>query len=169
MKTGVIELEKPEMTRKGKELNYELIIDAPRDFASKTKMDANLMPKYFKTDMLWMKSFSGKIEPGEEMRMVFEDRDGNEYTSRTKFTEITPNEMAKYELETGNMPGKKIMVKESFEDYKGKTKYTVRMTFEEEEDLYKLMDIGWHLAWTEYITRFGNLVSEMLKEEKVPK
>lgn len=157
----------PEIERKGRAISFNLIIDAPRNFTGNMRSDPNLLPKYFRTDSVWTKSFKGEIRPGGNIELVFEDKDGNEYTSRTNFIEVVPNERVKYEIESSLLPGKKILTTESMEDYLGRTKYVVTMIFERDEDLYKMMDIGWHLRWSEYMARFGKLVSETLREEEI--
>lgn len=157
-------MKKPEMIRAGKELAYSLIIDAPKELVWNTRINPDLVPKYFMTDKIATKSYTSDFRVGGEAKLIMTDQKGKERTNDILYLEIKPNRRARYELLTDFLPGKKLMAEESVEDYMDGTMYKVKLDFEEAEDLYRMMDVGWHLLFREYIARFGALVEEMNEE-----
>ncbi len=163
-----VNMKKPEMTRSGKTLNYRMRIEAPVEAVYEARTNLSLVPKYFHTDRVKTKSIDGDFRKGGKIKLVMEDLEGNRIESDSKFLEIEPKKRVKYEIETTHMPGKKFWIEEWGDDEKNRTVYNVRVSFNQEEDLYRMMDIGWHLSWIEYISRFGRFVEDMQHGEKVP-
>ncbi len=161
-------MKKAMMTRKGKELSYNLVIDAPVDLVYEIRTDPRLVHRYFRTEDLKTKSFQSDLRIGGRLKLVLVDSRGKERVSEGMFLEVVPKSMVRYELETSAIPGKMLIVDEWLTDKGEKTDYNVRISFEEESDLYSAMDTGWHLSWVEYVTRFGRLVEAVHNEQKVP-
>lgn len=159
---------KPEMHRSGNTLTYSLEIDAPKDMVWQLRTDTKLMPKYYKTGKISAVKVSVDMREGGKIELVLKDDEGNEHTSVGKFMEIKPYESSNYELETHILPGKKFDVKEYFEEVGHKTRYNMKFTFDQEEDLYRMMDVGWHLMIAEYMTTFGKIVGEVNKTSETP-
>lgn len=157
------------MTRTDKSLCYSLTINAPRDFVWKIRTNPEYLPLYFKTEELSTKSFTGDIKEGGKAKLVLEDKDGNEHITLIRFLEIDPPQSFKEELESSLNPGNKYFVRESFTGFLNKTKYLVSLMFDENEDLYKLMEAGWHLSYQEIMSHFANLVEGMIEKEGVEK
>lgn len=159
---------KPEMHRSGKELTYSLEIEAPRNMVWQLRTDTKLMPKYYKTHNISAAKVNVDMKKGGKIELVLKDEDGTEHTSTGKFTEVKPNESSNYELETHVLPGKKFNVRENFEDLGQRTRYNMKITFDQEEDMYRMMDVGWHLLISEYMTTFGKIVDEVIETGKTP-
>lgn len=159
-----IELVKPLITRMVKSLCYSLTIDAPLDFVWDIRANPEYLPLYFRTETLTNKSFTGDIKVGGKAKLVLEDEDGNEHITFIRFVEINPYDSFKEELESSLNPGNKFLVREYFKGFSNRTKYQLSLMFNENEDLYKLMESGWHLAYQEIMFRFEDLMADMLKK-----
>ena len=153
------------MTRTDKSLCYSITINAPREYAWEIRINPEYLPLYFKTSELSMKSFTGDVKQEGKARLVLEDEDGNEHVTLIRYLEIDPPHTFKEEVESSLNPGNKYLVRESFTGFSDKTKYLVSLMFEDNEDLFKLMEMGWHLSFQEIMANFAALMEKMMKEK----
>ena len=116
------------------------------------------------TNKISTKVYVADFRVGGKAKLVMHDHNGKERTNEMVFREIKPNVRTRYDLKTDFLPGKTLAAEETFQDYMDMTMYKAKLSFPEQEDLCKMMEVGWHLLFREYVARFGAMVEEMKKE-----
>lgn len=161
-------MEKPEMKKEGKDVTFSMLLDAPRDFVWDMMYSMEFIPAEY-VPGLKTKSFEIDLRVGGKMKSVTVDQEGNEYTEISRITELEPKDRVKWKSETSMTPELNVETEEMFEDRMGKTKYTVIVHFDSEENASKVGDMGWDDLFMNSLEEFRNFVMRKMEEEKVTK
>lgn len=164
MKTEVKKLETVQLTRKGREITYTRIINAPRNIAWKVLTSPRFVPQHYGTNSITVVVDAWEFKEGGSGRLVRRDERGKEFVYEGKISQIIPNERVKYDLELDSKPRHRMIETETLEDYEGKTKYTVHVLVDSPEGLEDLMKSGWYEVLSESIDRFVRLVDSVKME-----
>lgn len=147
------------LTKKGKELTFSRIIDAPRDVTWKVLTDPRYIAQHFGTNSVTMLVESWEFKEGSTGRLIRIDEDGNKYVLEGKIRRIVPGERISYELELDSLPRHKMIQIETIEDYGGKTKYEITVQFDSEHYADQMLRSGWGNIVAESVNRFVRLVN----------
>ncbi len=157
------------MARNGKELNYSLVIKAPRDLVYDVRANPKMIPRYLRTEDTKTKSFDAEVKVGGKVSLSVRDNRGATYRSTGTFIEVVPKERVKYELHIPVLGEKRLMIEEWGDVVdKHTTKYNVRITCDCGESLDRIMATGWDEDWIQYINKFGKIVEAVYNERNVP-
>lgn len=159
---------KVEIAPLGKNTRYEMMLNAPRKFAWKLRFGEDYAPKPLRPGYRVM-SYNVDYKEGGKITATMGNDEGDSYKDEGIFLKIEPVSKLVWELSSGCIHGLKIKFEEHFEDLGDQTKYTVDLTFENEELLSNAAELGCERIFGEYLENFGDLVDRMARTEKVVK
>ncbi len=154
-------MEATTLTRRGKEVTFSTVINAPREMTWKVMTDPKFLSQHFGTNSVTVLVDKWEFKEGSTGRMIRVDEDGQQYVLEGTIRKILPNRQIRYLLELDSKPRHKLIQTETLEDYEGKTKYEIHICFDTEEDREEMLRSGWADVMAESMNRFARLVNSM--------
>lgn len=141
------------------------IFDAPRELVFRVDTDPNLIPQWWGPKNLTTTVENMDVRPGGVWRFVQRDADGNEYAFYGVYHEVTLPERLVYTFDFEGMPGHVLLDIETFEEYDGKTKLTVKSIFQSVEDRDGMLSTGMEEGASESMDRFAKILAKFTIDE----
>ncbi len=134
--------------------------DAPLEKVFKTYANVSLVPQWWGPHELTTTVEKMDIKPGGLWRVIQKDQQGNSFGFHGVYHDVTPPKGMVYTFEFEGMPGHIILESVAFEPLGGKTRMTIRDTFQSVEDRDIALNGGMQSAAIESTDRFAIVVEK---------
>lgn len=135
----------------GRDLVLTRVIDAPREKVFKAWTDPELLKQWFAPLPWTTPQVEADVRPGGSSLVVMRGPDGNEFPNRGVYLEVVKNERLVFTdaFTKAWGPSEKpfMAVELTFEDQRGKTKYTARVHHWSVADREAHEKMGFHGGW----------------------
>jgi uncharacterized protein YndB with AHSA1/START domain len=152
-------------TTEGRDLILTRIIDAPREKVFKAWTDPALLKQWFAPLPWTTPVVETDVRPGGSTLIVMRSPDGNEFTNRGVYLEVVKNERLMFTdayskaWEPSDKPFMTVAL--TFEDDRGKTKYTARVRHWNIADREAHEKMGFHQGWAMCTEQLAALVEKI--------
>jgi uncharacterized protein YndB with AHSA1/START domain len=148
-----------------RELVLTRLIDAPREQVYRAWTDPELLKQWF-TPLPYTTPFAQlDVRPGGANLVVMRDPDGNEFPNRGVYLEVVPNERLvvtdAYTSAWEPSPKPFMTLILTFEDERGKTRYTARVRHWTVADREAHEKMGFHEGWGKATDQLAALVAKL--------
>lgn len=132
--------------------------DAPRERVFEAITDANQIPKWWGPSRYTTTVDEMDVRPGGRWRFRNHDADGTDYAFRGVYHDVVAPEYLAQTFEYEGAPRRVSLESAAFEDEGGKTRLTIRSTFQAVEDRDAMVAEGMEEGARETWERFAALV-----------
>jgi len=126
----------------GKEILFTRLFNAPRELVFEVWTNPDHLKHWWGPTGFTLTTKASDVRPGGEWTLVMHGPDGTDYPNKSRYIEVVKPERLVYEQVGGkkDTPAAKFRTTVTFEDMDGKTKVTMQMIFNSEEDLKHVVE-----------------------------
>jgi len=148
-------------TLSDREIVFTRIFNAPRELVFKVYTDPKLIPQWWGPRNLTTTVDKMDVRPGGVWRFVHHMPNGSEYASKGVYREVVAPELVAGTFEFEGRPGHVAVETATFEEHDGKTKLTLRVSFETVEDRDLALKSGAEKGAAETHDRLSELLGRL--------
>jgi uncharacterized protein YndB with AHSA1/START domain len=153
------------------------VFDAPRQLLWKAWTDPKLLSEWWGPNCFTTPVCKMDVRPGGSYRIVMRSPEGVDFPLKGRYDEVVPPELLVYtvdlsehpadwhELLTKQLEGReadtsRLLCRVTFEDEGGKTRLTIRSTFDSSMLRDAFVRMGMETGWGEMLAKLGTLLSK---------
>jgi uncharacterized protein YndB with AHSA1/START domain len=138
------------------------VFDAPRDIVFRAFTDPDLITSWWGPARHAVTVDRAEVRPGGRWRYVCRDAEGNEYSFKGVYHDITAPERVIQTFEFEGMPGHVSLETATLEEVDGKTRYVGVSVFQSVEDRDAMAKSGMQEGASETMDRLAELIRSLL-------